>query len=160
MKRSLYLWQCAGGLFLLLTAACGGPITTVTPVAPASGTQPAAAAPATHPAPAGSTSSAPAASAASQGSVAGKMPSSGGPVSLQVNSPQDGAVVTTPQVQVSGTASPGAVVTVNDTIILVGADGGFSATVTLDAGPNLVEVIASNDSGDQKTIDMTVTYQQ
>lgn len=69
-------------------------------------------------------------------------------------------MVNTPQLQVSGTASPGAVVTVNDTIILVGADGGFSASVALDSGPNLVEVIASNASGDQKTIDLTVTYQK
>ncbi len=93
--------------------------------------------------------------------AASVQPAAGGvPVALQVLSPQDGAVVNTPQIQVSGTASPGAVVTVNDTIILVGADGGFSAAVALDAGPNLVDVIASNDSGDSKTVDLTVTYQQ
>ncbi len=82
-----------------------------------------------------------------------------GPVSLQVLSPQDGAVVNAAQVLVSGTASPGAVVTVNDAILVVGGDGTFQSTVALDQGPNLVEVIASNASGSETTIDLTVTYE-
>lgn len=157
MKRTPYPWQCAGVLFLILASACGGPITTVTPAAQSGTAAPAA----TQPGPAASAKpgAAPSAAVPNQGSTGGQ-PSSSGPVSLQVTSPQDGAVVNTPQIQVSGTASPGAVVTVNDAIIVVGADGGFSASVALDAGPNLVEVIASNTTGDQKTIDLTVTYQQ
>ncbi len=147
MKRTPYLVKSAGTLFLLLTAACGGPIggVTVTPTALA-GSSPLV--PPTK-----------AAAGATQSAAAAK-PASAGPVALQVITPQDGAVVSSPQVQVSGTASPGAVVTVNDAIILVGADGTFSSTVTLDVGPNLVEVIASSDSGDTKTVDLTVTYQQ
>jgi len=67
--------------------------------------------------------------------------------------------VNAPEVQVSGTASPGAVVTVNDAILVVGADGTFTSSVTLEQGPNLIEVIASNSSGDAQTVDLTVSYQ-
>ena len=84
--------------------------------------------------------------------------SSDGSVSLQVLSPQDGAVVNTSQIQVSGVASPGNVVTVNDEIILVGGDGQFQATISLDEGPNLIEVIASDDAGNETSVDLTVTY--
>lgn len=156
-KRNPYLWQCAGALFLILvTASCGGPNPTLTP-----GVQ-------THPIPtnegpggnAQPTTTTAGATAAAQPTTTGSMPVSNGPVSLQVLTPQDGAVVNTPQIQVSGTASPGAVVSVNDAVIMVGADGTFSATVALDSGPNLVEVIASSSSGDTKTVDLTITYQQ
>lgn len=154
MKRIPSIWKCAGTLFLMLGAACGGPISGGTPTSPpgtplplppgiatAGGHQPTAAAPtATQP-------------------PSGSKPSTG-PVALQVTTPQDGAVVNTPQIQVSGTASPGAVVSVNDIILIVGVDGTFATTVSLDSGPNLIEVVASNDSGDQKTVDLTVTYEQ
>ncbi len=156
MKRIPYVWQCAGALFLLIaTASCGGPISTVTPAAPAS--SPSAAMPSQ---PAAHASAQPASAAASSTQApSASHPSASGPVSLQVASPQDGAVVNTPQLQVSGAASPGAVVTVNDNVLIVGADGSFSTTISLDMGPNLVEIIASNDSGDSKTLDLTVTYQ-
>lgn len=80
------------------------------------------------------------------------------PVSLQVTSPQDGAVVNAAQVTVSGLSAPGNVVTVNDDILLVGADGQFQTTVSLDEGPNLIEVIASDDAGNEIPVDLTVTY--
>ncbi len=156
MKRIPYLVQCAGALFLItLTAACGGPITTVTPAAQSSTSHPAAAATTTSQ----GNAAQPTTLAAPATIVSGQKPSSSGPLTLQVTSPQDGAVVNTAQVQVSGSASPGEVVSVNDAVLLVGADGSFSTRVSLVTGANLVEVIASNDSGDSKTIDLTVIYQ-
>ncbi len=89
---------------------------------------------------------------------AGNQAPSGASLSLQVLSPQDGAVVNTAQVQVSGTASPGDVVSINDDVVLVGADGQFQTTITLTEGPNLIEVIASDDAGNEKTMELTVTY--
>jgi hypothetical protein len=80
-------------------------------------------------------------------------------VSLQVLSPQDDTTVSTSQITVSGIASPGAVVTVNDDILIVGADGKFSATIALDAGPNLIEIIASNDAGSETSVELIVTYE-
>ena len=79
-------------------------------------------------------------------------------LSLVVLSPIDGAIVTTSQVEVTGTASPGAVVTVNDSILLVGEDGKFETTISLDEGPNLIEIVTSNDAGDETTLELTVTY--
>lgn len=68
-------------------------------------------------------------------------------------------MVNTPQIEVSGMASAGAVVTVNDNIIIVGADGQFKTTIALDEGPNLIEIIASNDSGSETSVELTVTYE-
>jgi hypothetical protein len=82
-----------------------------------------------------------------------------GPLTLTVNSPQDGATVTAPEVVVTGTSSPGAVVTVNDDIIIVGDDGKFQSTVQLEEGPNLIEIVASNDVGDEKSIELGIDYQ-
>ncbi len=86
-------------------------------------------------------------------------PANAAPIALQVTSPQDGAVVNTQQIAITGAASPGAVVTVNDDIIVVGADGQFNDTVTLSEGPNLIEVIASNTSGSETSVELTVTYE-
>ncbi len=86
-------------------------------------------------------------------------PANAGPVSLQVLSPQDGSVVNTAQVAVSGVASPGAVVTVNDDILIAGGNGQFQDTVALSEGLNLIEVIASNTSGSEASAEITVTYQ-
>src|SRR5512143_1921439 len=102
MKITKHLNPLTMMLMLLLTSACG-PVRTVTPLAPE--TQPAVGAPtqasgseaaSTQSPQAGPTSSAPANSG----------PASG-PVALQVLAPQDGSIVNTPQIQVTGTASPG-----------------------------------------------------
>jgi len=86
-------------------------------------------------------------------------PPSGEPLTLQVLSPQDGTSVKTPQVLVVGTSTPGAVVTVNDDIIEVGADGKFQSTVALVQGKNVVEIVASDDQGNEQNIELTVIYQ-
>ncbi len=156
MKRTPYLLKGAAALFLLLTAACGGPITGGTPTPPGVHLPPGIATAGG----AQATTGAPAPNAAPTSGGAGAPKPAGGPVALQVITPQDGAVVNTAQIQVSGSASPGAVVTVNDAILLVGADGTFNTTVSLDSGPNLIEVVASSSSGDTKTVELTVVYQQ
>jgi putative hemolysin len=81
------------------------------------------------------------------------------PVALQVVAPQDGEILNTPQLEVQGLASPGAVVTVNDDILLVGPDGKFQSLVTLEQGPNLVEIVASNDSGAEANVELTVIFE-
>ena len=73
--------------------------------------------------------------------------------------PQEGAVVNSAQIQVSGTTTPDAVVTVNDQILIAGSDGTFQTMVTLDEGLNLIEVVASNPSGGETFANVTVTYQ-
>jgi hypothetical protein len=78
---------------------------------------------------------------------------------LQVLSPQDEAVVSTPQVDVIGSAAAGAVVSINDEILLVGKDQQFKTTIALDEGPNLIEIVASDDQGNETPVLLTVTYE-
>ena len=81
------------------------------------------------------------------------------PIALTVLAPQDGDIVNAAQIQLNGTTSPDAVVTVNDEILIAGSDGAFQTTVTLDEGVNLIEVVASNATGGETFVDLTVTYQ-
>jgi hypothetical protein len=78
---------------------------------------------------------------------------------LQIISPLDEAVVDTPQVDVLGSAPAGAVVSVNDEILIVGSDSQFKVTVLLEDGPNLIEIIASDDAGNELSTLLTVTYE-
>src|SRR5215510_9596709 len=55
---------------------------------------------------------------------------------LRIVSPLDEAVVNVPQVDVIGSASVGAVVSVNEEILVVGPDQQFKTTVPLEEGPN------------------------
>lgn len=81
------------------------------------------------------------------------------PIALQVLLPEEGSQTTIEQCQVIGTTSPGAVVTVNNEILIAGSDGSFQTTITLQPGVNLIEVVASNASGNEAFAHVTVTYQ-
>ena len=78
---------------------------------------------------------------------------------LQILSPQDGDTVNTSQVDVIGSAPVGATISVNDDIIIVGDNQQFKSTVPLDEGPNLIEIVASDDSGNETSLELTVTYE-
>jgi len=143
---------------LIVQAACiiGRP--TVTPTAPllpvpAEGTQPAVAqAP-------GASPTQPSASEPAPPSLPPPPPTPGVYLTLQVIAPQNGAVVNMPQVDVIGMTAPGAVLTVNDDIILVGADGRFQSTVSLEEGPNLIEIVVSDIEGNEASMEFTVIYE-
>lgn len=81
---------------------------------------------------------------------------------LTVTQPSDGTQVSTSSVLVSGATSPGAVVSVmfDDEVIVADVDqnGGFSATVTLEEGPNVIEVVASDQRGNEKSSVLAVIY--
>jgi len=78
---------------------------------------------------------------------------------LQILSPQEEAVINTPQVDVIGSAPVGAVVSINDEILVVGDDQQFQTTVSLDEGPNLIEIIASDEDGNEMPVLLTITYE-
>jgi len=78
---------------------------------------------------------------------------------LQILSPVDEAVVNTSQVDVTGSAPAGTVVTINDEILIVGSDQQFRTTVSLDDGPNLIEIVASDESGNEMSVLLTITYE-
>ena len=92
-------------------------------------------------------------------STAVTAPEPSGILWLQVLSPQDEAVVNTPQVDVTGSGPAGAVISINDEILIVGDDGQFKTTVSLDEGPNLIEIIASDNNGNETSLILAVTYE-
>jgi hypothetical protein len=70
----------------------------------------------------------------------------------------DNTIVNTPQIPVSGLVAPGAILSVNGTIIEVDGTGTFTTAVLLDEGPNLVEVMATNLAGDEEYQGLAVIY--
>jgi len=81
---------------------------------------------------------------------------------LEITQPIDGAQVSTSAVLVTGKTIPGAVVSVSidDTVEIANVDqnGNFSVTVNLEEGPNLIEVIASDLQGNEKSSTIAVIY--
>ncbi|MDP2931558.1 MAG: hypothetical protein Q8O05_03540 [Chloroflexota bacterium] len=68
---------------------------------------------------------------------------------LTVTQPQDNDTVNASKVEVRGQTSPGAVVSIQDEIAIADNSGGFAITVPLEEGPNLIEVFASDDAGNE-----------
>ena len=81
---------------------------------------------------------------------------------LVITQPTDGAQVSASNIGITGKTIPGAVVSVsiNDEIeiVTVGQDGKFTVRVTLEEGPNLIEVVASDQQGNEKFATVTVIY--
>ncbi len=75
---------------------------------------------------------------------------------MDITSPQDNSVAASGAVQASGTASPDATVTVNGVLAEIDSSGNFQATVSLDAGTNLIEVIVSDLAGEVRSQVLTV----
>jgi len=67
--------------------------------------------------------------------------------------------VLSPQMDIIGSAAAGAVVSINDEILLVGNDQQFNTTIALDEGPNLIEILASDDQGNETSLLLIVTYE-
>jgi uncharacterized protein YfaP (DUF2135 family) len=80
-------------------------------------------------------------------------------VTLNITQPQDETTVSTSTVQVKGVTTGDATVDVNGSMVDVGADGAFSTTVTLEQGPNSIQVTASDSQGSDNTQVLTVIYQ-
>jgi hypothetical protein len=81
---------------------------------------------------------------------------------LKVTSPQDQSTVSTADVTVSGSTIPGAVVSVSvdDSVVIADVDqsGNFQAVVTLEEGPNFIEVDASDPLGNQVSANLSIVY--
>ncbi len=75
---------------------------------------------------------------------------------LKVLAPQDEAVVTTASIQVRGETIPSAVVTVNGQIVEVDADGQFQVTLTLEEGPNVIDIIATDEDGNEVAVELVI----
>ena len=77
---------------------------------------------------------------------------------LTVTQPADGSIINIGKIEVRGSTSPGAVVSVNDEIAMADTQGAFAITIILDEGPNIIEVIASDGEGNEATISLMVTF--
>lgn len=77
---------------------------------------------------------------------------------LEIVSPKDEIVVQNASVLVQGRTVPDAVVSVDGQPVEVDGGGNFSATITLEQGPNSIEVIASDFSGNQQSRVISLVY--
>lgn len=81
---------------------------------------------------------------------------------LEVTEPEDGSEVSTGDIHVRGSTIPGAMVSVlvdeEVWIADVDEDGNFSVIVTLEVGPNYIEVVASDQEGSEEYSTRTVIY--
>jgi hypothetical protein len=77
---------------------------------------------------------------------------------LSVSSPKNESVVDRSSVEVRGSTTVDAVVTVNGQVIEVGPEGDFTAPADLEEGPNAIEIIASDFAGHEKVLALSVIY--
>ena len=85
-------------------------------------------------------------------------PGEGERLFIVILEPEDESVVSTETVAVRGTTTADAVVSVNGAVVEVDAQGSFEAIVTLEEGPNLIEVVASDLTGAGESRDIVVVY--
>ena len=78
-------------------------------------------------------------------------------ISLTVSEPQDNTVTDVATVEVKGQTNAGAVVSVNEVVTTADANGSFEATVGLDEGPNTIEIVASDEAGNEASATLIVT---
>ncbi len=89
-----------------------------------------------------------------------EIPDAIGAFFLHISEPEDGeAFVSTSTFDVVGRTSVDALVSVNDEFPEVAVDGTFTPTVTLEEGPNIVEVVASTAAGDESSIVLLIIYE-
>jgi len=77
---------------------------------------------------------------------------------LTITEPLDETTVYTADLLVKGQTEPDAVVSVNEAVVDVDAEGKFSTMVTLEEGPNPIEVLASDFEGNEGSVTLTVIY--
>ena len=81
---------------------------------------------------------------------------------LTVTAPQNESVLSSANIEVSGITTAGAVVSVSvdGTLAIadVDASGDFETMITLLEGPNFIEVVASDQQGNEESSTLTVIY--
>ncbi len=70
---------------------------------------------------------------------------------LQVTGVDSESVVHNNTVTISGVTSPDAVLSINGILVPINEEGEFEATLSLDSGANLIEVIASDFEGNEES---------
>ena len=78
---------------------------------------------------------------------------------VRILSPSDNEIVNVPSVEVQGEAPVDTVLSINDEILIVSSDQVFSLPVALEEGVNVIEIVASDNDGNEVSFILTVTYQ-
>lgn len=138
---------------MLLLAAC----TTVTPTQPAAALEPGTPLP-------GPTEAAPAAparpsEAPTDAALTASPPAVSEALYLRVLWPEEGSLISVAEIELVGEAPPGAVVSIGEEILIVPADGGFRQVIRLEEGPNAIEIVASNQAGEEQSLIFTIVYE-
>lgn len=80
------------------------------------------------------------------------------PFFLLITQPENQSVAAQPSIPLAGRTTPGTVVSVNGISLSVDAAGVFSTTVTLEAGPNIIDVAAIGAAGETLNETIAVIY--
>lgn len=91
---------------------------------------------------------------AAAGSADDVLPQS--PLDIQIEQPVEGQILNLQEIQVVGRTAPGAVVTINDQIIVADGKGNFEIQLSLESGFQVIEIEASNSLGEDKILELTV----
>ena len=77
---------------------------------------------------------------------------------LEITEPTDESVVSQATVTVRGLTTPDAIVSVGGQTVDVDAQGGFAVEITLEPGPNIIELVASNLEGMEESTLISLIY--
>ena len=80
------------------------------------------------------------------------------PFLLLITEPESESVVDSPQLPLSGRTGPNAIVSINGRSVPVDRFGYFSTTMLLVQGPNIIDVVATNDDGETHSQVVAVIY--
>ena len=80
------------------------------------------------------------------------------PFLLVITEPQDQSIVSVRNLRVSGRTGPEAIASVNGVSVNVDTLGLFSTIVTLEPGPNVIDVVATNNDGRDLSTVIAVIY--
>ena len=80
------------------------------------------------------------------------------PFFLMVTQPEDQSVVSQSPIMLAGRTSAGSVLSVNGVAVPVDSLGIYSIQITLDAGPNIIDVLATSGDGDVLSAVIAVIY--
>ena len=80
------------------------------------------------------------------------------PLFLIVTEPQDQSIVSQNPLRLSGRTSPDAVVSVNGVSVSIDQLGIFTTNITLESGPNIIDVVATDTKGGVQSAVIAVIY--
>ena len=80
------------------------------------------------------------------------------PFLLLITEPESESVVDSPQLPLSGRTGPNAIVSINGRSVPVDRFGYFSTTMLLVQGPNIIDVVATNEDGETRSKVVAVIY--